>query len=419
MSSTIASLGLAAIAALVAGPRAAQAAYSLNHSYAGDSFFSGWDYYGNYDNLTFGDIDWVNQTDSTDLAYVNSAGNAIIKVDNTSTVLYPNKRRSVRLQSQDSGPLPRFLSFEGRQRTLVSSRRSSAGVGAEGGGGKKVAFRELVGQAGAAEYDDDAEEEEEEDEGGETVKPPRRAGSGEGSSAFGSGSGGSGSQASFGAPGSLADLFGLEVPKTRTKAKGLREEGEGEEGLATLFVPGNGGEDGTGRRKGSIVVVKKSQLAALHRRLDEVEALVSSALAASGSPTPSAAGSPVVCRPTVNGGEEDGIEGVVEKVDGLTILPALSLERLTREFLASPTASPVASTADTPASHRSRRSRTRTLSSQYAYADDEDEDGQERELEWPKGWKALSGYVVAASIGIGIVAGEVVLSQVFGMRGRR
>ncbi|GAA6036466.1 hypothetical protein JCM8097_003521 [Rhodosporidiobolus ruineniae] len=317
------------------------------------------------------------------------------------------------------GPLPRFLSFEGRQRTLVSSRRSSAGVGAEGGGGKKVAFRELVGQAGAAEYDDDAEEEEEEDEGGETVKPPRRAGSGEGSSAFGSGSGGSGSQASFGAPGSLADLFGLEVPKTRTKAKGLREEGEGEEGLATLFVPGNGGEDGTGRRKGSIVVVKKSQLAALHRRLDEVEALVSSALAASGSPTPSAAGSPVVCRPTVNGGEEDGIEGVVEKVDGLTILPALSLERLTREFLASPTASPVASTADTPASHRSRRSRTRTLSSQYAYADDEDEDGQERELEWPKGWKALSGYVVAASIGIGIVAGEVVLSQVFGMRGRR
>ncbi|GAA6036473.1 hypothetical protein JCM8097_003525 [Rhodosporidiobolus ruineniae] len=136
MSSTIASLGLAAIAALVAGPRAAQAAYSLNHSYAGDSFFSGWDYYGNYDNLTFGDIDWVNQTDSTDLAYVNSAGNAIIKVDNTSTVLYPNKRRSVRLQSQDSYPIGSLWVFDFNQspvRLLRPAAWSQAAQWPQGG----------------------------------------------------------------------------------------------------------------------------------------------------------------------------------------------------------------------------------------------------------------------------------------------
>ena len=36
------------------------------------------------------------------LAYVNSAGNAIIKVDNTSTVPYNQKRNSVRITTQDS-----------------------------------------------------------------------------------------------------------------------------------------------------------------------------------------------------------------------------------------------------------------------------------------------------------------------------
>lgn len=67
-----------------------------------------------------GDIDYVNRTDSSDLAYINSAGvrspsffnlcllpslliialqNAIIKMDNVTDVLYPNKRRSVRIES--------------------------------------------------------------------------------------------------------------------------------------------------------------------------------------------------------------------------------------------------------------------------------------------------------------------------------
>lgn len=48
-----------------------------------------------------GDIDYVPRNESSDLAYINSAGNAIIKVDNNSQVLYPNKRRSVRISSQE------------------------------------------------------------------------------------------------------------------------------------------------------------------------------------------------------------------------------------------------------------------------------------------------------------------------------
>ncbi|GAA5953800.1 hypothetical protein JCM8115_004159 [Rhodotorula mucilaginosa] len=93
-------LALAALA--LAAPLQVNAQYSLSKAYAGSNFFDGWDFYGHWDNLTNGDIDYVNKSDSSDLAYVNSAGNAIIKVDNTSTVLYPNKRRSVRISSQET-----------------------------------------------------------------------------------------------------------------------------------------------------------------------------------------------------------------------------------------------------------------------------------------------------------------------------
>ncbi|GAA6022848.1 hypothetical protein JCM10207_001422 [Rhodosporidiobolus poonsookiae] len=99
-----------ALSVLFAAP--AHAAYSLTKDYSGDSFFDGWEYYGHYDNLTNGDIDFVNQTDSSDLTYINSAGNAIIKVDNTSSVLYPNKRRSVRLQSTDNYPIGSLWVFD-------------------------------------------------------------------------------------------------------------------------------------------------------------------------------------------------------------------------------------------------------------------------------------------------------------------
>jgi hypothetical protein len=45
-----------------------------------------------------GDVWWLNEADATNqqLAYINSANNAIIKVDNTSNVAYNQKRNTVR-----------------------------------------------------------------------------------------------------------------------------------------------------------------------------------------------------------------------------------------------------------------------------------------------------------------------------------
>jgi hypothetical protein len=91
----------------------ASAQYQLVRSYAGSSFFSGWDFYGSYDNLTNGDVIWEDQANATSqkLAYVNSAGNAIIKVDNTSDVIYNDKRDSVRITTHDAYPLGTLIVF--------------------------------------------------------------------------------------------------------------------------------------------------------------------------------------------------------------------------------------------------------------------------------------------------------------------
>jgi len=83
------------------------AAYNLARDYSGSSFFSQWDFYGNYDNLTSGDVQYVDQADATsqNLAYVTPQGTAIIKVDNTTNVPYNIKRNSVRITSKDSYPV--------------------------------------------------------------------------------------------------------------------------------------------------------------------------------------------------------------------------------------------------------------------------------------------------------------------------
>ncbi|KAM0750678.1 hypothetical protein T439DRAFT_342968 [Meredithblackwellia eburnea MCA 4105] len=88
---------------LLTAANPAWAAYSLLRDYSGSTFFDRWSYYGHYDNLTNGDTIFVNQSlaDSLDLTYINSAGNAIIKVDNTSTVPYNEKRNTVRIASTD------------------------------------------------------------------------------------------------------------------------------------------------------------------------------------------------------------------------------------------------------------------------------------------------------------------------------
>ncbi|KAJ7302806.1 concanavalin A-like lectin/glucanase domain-containing protein [Mycena albidolilacea] len=83
--------------------RAAAAYYPLIE-YSGTTFFDGFDFYGAIDNTTWGNVTYVDAADANaeSLAYVNGAGNAIIKVDNSSTVLEAGiqYRKSVRLTSK-------------------------------------------------------------------------------------------------------------------------------------------------------------------------------------------------------------------------------------------------------------------------------------------------------------------------------
>ncbi|KAL0562771.1 hypothetical protein V5O48_019308, partial [Marasmius crinis-equi] len=78
--------------------------YELVRSYSGPTFFDQWDFYGDWDNLTLGDVWWLNSSDSfaQNLAYVNPSGNAILRVDNTSNVPFDQKRNTVRITSKDS-----------------------------------------------------------------------------------------------------------------------------------------------------------------------------------------------------------------------------------------------------------------------------------------------------------------------------
>ncbi|KAI0645466.1 concanavalin A-like lectin/glucanase domain-containing protein [Trametes meyenii] len=92
----------------------ALAAYNLLKEYSGADFFSGWDFYGNFDNLTNGDVNWVDQANATQskLAYVNDAGHAIIKVDDTSFVPFNYKRDSVRVTTKDFFPVGSVVLFD-------------------------------------------------------------------------------------------------------------------------------------------------------------------------------------------------------------------------------------------------------------------------------------------------------------------
>jgi len=77
--------------------------YELIHDYSGDTFFQGWDYYGKWDNLTLGNATYLSQEAAMqqNLTYINGAGNAIIKVDNFTTVSKGERRNSIRLTSEE------------------------------------------------------------------------------------------------------------------------------------------------------------------------------------------------------------------------------------------------------------------------------------------------------------------------------
>lgn len=78
-------------------------AFDLLHNYSGLTFFSGWEFYGKWDNLTLGNVTYQTALLATEyqLVSVNEAGNAIIRVDNRTTVSVGERRNSVRLTSSE------------------------------------------------------------------------------------------------------------------------------------------------------------------------------------------------------------------------------------------------------------------------------------------------------------------------------
>ncbi|PPQ92756.1 hypothetical protein CVT25_003865 [Psilocybe cyanescens] len=86
------------------------AIYLPLREHAGATFFDGWAYYGNVDNTTWGNVTYLDQPTATTkgLTFVNEAGNAVVKVDNSTTLDAPTmqgqvvNRDSIRLTSIDS-----------------------------------------------------------------------------------------------------------------------------------------------------------------------------------------------------------------------------------------------------------------------------------------------------------------------------
>ncbi|KAI0674444.1 concanavalin A-like lectin/glucanase domain-containing protein [Trametes maxima] len=78
--------------------------FDLVRDYSGKNFFDGWDFYGFWDNLTLSQVWWVNDTRAAaeNLAYVNDAGRAILRVDNTTNLPanMPN-RDTIRITTKD------------------------------------------------------------------------------------------------------------------------------------------------------------------------------------------------------------------------------------------------------------------------------------------------------------------------------
>ena len=94
--------------------------YDLVTTYSGPTFFDGWDYYGHWDNLTngisrapvttglliwchTGDVNFVDRETaiSSKLTYINDAGHAVVRVDNTTSVQAPLKRNSIMITSKE------------------------------------------------------------------------------------------------------------------------------------------------------------------------------------------------------------------------------------------------------------------------------------------------------------------------------
>nr|XP_031860784.1 uncharacterized protein CI109_003828 [Kwoniella shandongensis]KAA5527856.1 hypothetical protein CI109_003828 [Kwoniella shandongensis] len=75
--------------------------YPKVESYSGTTFFDGWEFpVETYDNTTNGDVFWATAA-NTSLLYVNDANRVILKVDNTSSVVYNEKRYAPKLLTKN------------------------------------------------------------------------------------------------------------------------------------------------------------------------------------------------------------------------------------------------------------------------------------------------------------------------------
>ncbi|RSH92423.1 hypothetical protein EHS25_008838 [Saitozyma podzolica] len=91
-----------ALAALLVSPLVGATTYPLLESWSGSNFFNGFkNDPSTYDNTTNGDVFWAG-TQNTSLLYVNDAGRVIMKVDNTTSVAYNDKRYAPKLLSKTS-----------------------------------------------------------------------------------------------------------------------------------------------------------------------------------------------------------------------------------------------------------------------------------------------------------------------------
>ncbi|TCD61817.1 hypothetical protein EIP91_007862 [Steccherinum ochraceum] len=90
-------------AALLATVIPSSFGYNLVREHAGQNFFDGWNFYGGWDNLTNSQVWWLNEETATSakLAYINDAGHAIMKVDNTSVLTQGQKRSTIRIESEN------------------------------------------------------------------------------------------------------------------------------------------------------------------------------------------------------------------------------------------------------------------------------------------------------------------------------
>ncbi|KAL0072643.1 hypothetical protein AAF712_000406 [Marasmius tenuissimus] len=95
---------------LVLTPLVSAATYNLARDYSGETFFDGWNFFGAADGPNNGDAMFVTKeagtTGDNRLAYVDpNTKRAIIKVDNTTQVIYNNKRNTVRIDTKDTYPI--------------------------------------------------------------------------------------------------------------------------------------------------------------------------------------------------------------------------------------------------------------------------------------------------------------------------